>query len=522
MAQWSMIILRNCNIVQFFQLFGVMLHTIICISMLLLLTMRGKVMAYVIFPFFFFVWAIPTCARLIVGHCLYSELITGMLETDWNEASGFITPMTIICFLIGIVVCFGIAYLCRHYFKWLKALPGKVVWSVTVVYVGVSMLVVTLLATYYPKSLIPILFAPSEAKGEEREQLIKNQLASMENEYRPQYPYRVLMPFYRQTALLYYIYDYYKVNKLQKSESLKSSLLSDEDIIVVLFIGESYRADHASWNGYARETLPCLTKEQANIINFPFFKSYATTTASSIYGILSDATCSSREAAYTSFVGLLNKHGYDSRLLLCRTTGWYRNPKIHSVLDGQLKNIHMFENTESLLGELENIIEQGGKQLVVIEDGTGHAPYEHESRFSIFGLKDNKDRYDNCLLQTDNLLYSIIQKLKGKNAVMLYSSDHGQSFGEQGCSMHGGALNVVSQRHIFSFVWLSDYYANIHPNKTESMRSNANKLLSHDDIYKSILSLSGIRCEIPTASCGDFTEPLDRPNVTNFSLNEKE
>ena len=410
MAQWTMLILRGGNVVQLLQLCCVLLHTIVCISLLLLLTMRSKMMAYVIFPFVFFVWAIPACVRIIVGHCLYSELITGMLGTDWKEASGFITPLTVVCFVLGIVVCFGIAYICRHYFKWLKALPGKIVWITALGYIGISMLVVAVLAAYYPKSLIPVLFAPSDATGKEREQLIKNQLAGMENEYRPQYPYRVLMPFYRQAALFYYIFDYYDVDKLKKSEDLTSRLICDDDVIVILFIGESYRADHASWNGYIRETLPCLTQEKENIINFPFFKSYATTTASSIYGMLSDATCTNREAIHTSFVGLMNKHGYDSRLLLCRTTGWYRNPKINSVLDDKLKSIRMTEDSESLLDEVENIISQGGKQFILIEDGTGHAPYDHESRFAIFGSSD-KDRYDSCLLQTDELLYRIIQTM---------------------------------------------------------------------------------------------------------------
>ena len=521
MAQWTIFILRDCNAVQLLQLTCVMLHTIICIFLLLLLVIRSKIMAYVVFPFFFFVWAIPTCARLIVGHCLYSELITGALGTNWKEVSGFITPLTVICFLFGVVLCFGISYLCRNCFKWLQSLSGKLVWSIAIGYIGITMIAVSVLATYYPKSLIPILFAPSNAKGEEKVQLVKNQLAGMENEYRPQYPYRVLMPFYRQAALFYYIFDYYNVDKLKKAETLQASLVCDDDIVVVLFIGESYRADHASWNGYFRETLPYLTKEKGNIINFPYFKSYATTTASSIYGMLSDATCNNREARHTSFIGLMNKYGFSSRLLLCRTTGWHRNPKINSVLDGQLKSVYMSDDSESLLGEFENIILKGGKQFILIEDGTGHAPYEHESRFAIFGTKD-KDRYDSCLLQTDELLYRLIQKLKGKKAVMLYSSDHGQSFGEQGCSMHGGALNVVSQRHVFSFVWTSELFEKAHLGQIQAMQNNAKKLLSHDDIYKSILSLSGIYCDVPAEDCGDFTAPLNRPEVTKFSLNEKE
>lgn len=87
--------------------------------------------------------------------------------------------------------------------------------------------------------------------------------------------------------------------------------------------------------------------------------------------------------------------------------------------------------------------------------------------------------------------------------------------------MHGGALGVLKQRHVFSFVWYSDAYATAHPDKIAAMRDNAYKLLSHDDIYLSILSLAGIECELPTPDCGDFTKLLNRPPVADFSLGKE-
>ena len=161
----------------------------------------------------------------------------------------------------------------------------------------------------------------------------------------------------------------------------------------------------------------------------------------------------------------------------------------------------------------------GGLRFVMVEDGTGHAPYDHEPHFARFGT-DTIDMYDNCLLQTDDVLNRIVQQLKDKKAVLLYCSDHGQSFGEQGCYMHGGALGVLTQRHVFSFVWYSDKYAAAHPDKINAMRANAEKPLSHDDIYLSLLSLAGIECTLPRTECGDFTKPLTRPDVSEFELNE--
>ena len=144
----------------------------------------------------------------------------------------------------------------------------------------------------------------------------------------------------------------------------------------------------------------------------------------------------------------------------------------------------------------------------------GGRSVEHEmSIISAVQAMNNidSDKYDNCLLQTDDLLYRLTQVLKDKKAVILYSSDHGQSFGEQGVYMHGGALSVIQQRHVFSFLWYSDAYAQAHPEMIQTVKSNAMRLLSHDDIYSSVLSLSGIECSVPGLENNDFTKALNRP-----------
>ena len=520
MLQWSLQRVSSGNFLMYTQLGLMILHTVVSISFLLLLVIRNKFIAYGIFPLFLFIWIVPAYLRITVGHSLYSELITAALGTNWHELSSQLTIVHLI--LLIVIIASGIvsAYFLRRFFTQLKKLSSKWVWSTSIFYLSCSIAVVPTLAEFAPKWLIPFLCPPLHGSQEDKEWQIENYLTHFENEYKPEYPYRVLMPFYRQFGLFYHIYDYYQTDDMIKAETLTSHLTNSEDLIVVFFIGESYRSDHASWNGYYRETLPQLSTIKNNIINFPFFKSFATTTASSIYGMLTDATTQNRKATHTSFLNITKKHGFTNQLILCRTTQWQHNPQINKALDASLASITTCIDTPDIISKIKETTSIQGKHFIVIEDGTGHAGYDHEPQFSQFG-NEGIDRFNNSLLQVDDLLFRISETLKGKNAVILYSSDHGESFGEQGCHMHGGSLNIIKQRHVFSFVWYSDIYASKHQDIIHNIRNNANKLLSHDDIYRSILSMSDIECHIPTPNCYDFTKPLDRPDVTAFSINEK-
>ena len=520
MAMWSVSCIKSCQMVHWGQFLLMLTHTVISIAMLLLLVVRSRVVAWGVFPVVLFLWSVPVYLHVTMGPCMYSELITGGLETNWKELSALLTFPILVALFVFVLFCSVFAFVMRCYFRKLAQLPGTWVWSVALGYIGFTVALVPFLAECAPRSLLPLLFSPVTGSNAEKEWQKDNLVATMLNETCPAYAYRVLMPYYRQVAFLYYVADYYRVKDVKKSEELVSRLLFEDDVVVVVVIGESYRADHASWNGYDRETLPQLSTLRKNIINFPWFKSFATSTVSSIYGILSDATCRNRQASYTSFLSILLKHGFNHQLLLCRTTRWERNPQIATILDRKLTNLTMCADTAELESRMETIASSGGRQIVLVEDGTGHSPYKHENQFARFGL-ETIDKFDNCLLQTDDVLYRLIAKLKEKKAVLLYSSDHGQSFGEQGCYMHGGALGVEKQRHVFSFVWYSDAYSAAHPDKVAAMRSNAQKLLSHDDIYLSVLSLAGIECKLSTTDCGDFTKTLSRPDIRAFSLGKE-
>ena len=517
MAAWSVACVTGGDILALLRFSIVLVHTVVSIMLLLLLAIRSKVVAYAVLPLVLFFWVVPTYLHVAIGPCAYSELVTGFLGTNWRELSGLLSLPVCLMLLMLAVGSGLLVYSLRTYFSGLGKSSCSWIWWAASGYIGVSTISVPLMAAISPQVMVPLLFGPVQGNAQEKAWQEENLVATMLNETCPAYAYRVLLPYYRQLAFVYYVVDYYRVKDVRKSEELVSQLVSEEDVVVVLVIGESYRSDHASWNGYSRETLPQLSALKDNVVNFPWFKSFATSTVSSIYGMLSDATCQSREAKHTSFLGVMQKHGFSNKLMLCRTTQWERNPQINVILDKKLEELVICADTSEMEAQMEKIATAGGRQIIIVEDGTGHAPYNHEPEFARFG-NESMDKFDNSLLQADDVLYRLVSKLKDKKAVVVYSSDHGQSFGEQGCYMHGGALSVEKQRHVFSFVWYSDLYAAAHPDKVAAMRANARKLLSHDDLYLSILSLAGIKCDLPTQNCGDFTMLLPRPDVEKFTL----
>ena len=517
---WGRACFDGWEILQISRFLLIFAHTFLSIFLLLLLVVRSRVMAYVVLPFAVLTWGGAAYVRLTMGHCLYSEIVIGALETSWREFSDLLDWLTICVGVAVITAGFGLGYVCRCFCRRLAGGSGVRVWGAAILYFVLTIAPVPLLSETCPRALVPLLYKMPTAEGEAREAMIENMIVGMANEDRMEFSYRVLLPFYRQLAFVYYVADYYFVKDFRPAEAFPSHLTCEDDVVVVLFIGESYRAKNASWNGYYRETLPKLSSLRENTVNFPFFKSYATSTISSIYGMISDASCVNRNASYTSFLSIMAKHGFTSSLVLCRTTRWDLNPKIIKLLDNKIGNIVLSEDSSDVIADIEQIASKPGRHVILVEDGTGHAPYHHEACFNRFGNESPQDSYDNALLQTDDLLFGIAEKLKGRKAVMLYCSDHGQSFGEQGLSMHGGPLNIVQQRHVFSFVWYSDSYAMAHQDKINNMQSNANRLLSHDDIYLSILSLAGIKTELPISGGGDFTTPLERPVMQEFELDE--
>ena len=276
--------------------------------------------------------------------------------------------------------------------------------------------------------------------------------------------------------------------------------------IVILYIGEAMRADHSPLNGYHRNTTPGIGSS-ANIINLPNVLSGATQTLKSIYSILTLTSPTTGEPTHGSFIDLLANHQYSQRLLVgANTEGWwYKTPQVAALFHPHLQLYSRPASAEQYADDINKVAEANNSpKFILIEDGAGHMPYRSEHK--TFGEQRDIDKYDNCILDIDARLSAIINALKDRDAILLFTSDHGESFGEEGRYGHAGPMSAMEQRHVFSFIWYSDSYAAKRPEIVKSLKDNAAIFTSHDFIYHTIISMCGIHsdAQIPEQ---DMTRP---------------
>ena len=63
----------------------------------------------------------------------------------------------------------------------------------------------------------------------------------------------------------------------------------------------------------------------------------------------------------------------------------------------------------------------------------------------------------NIIVYTDYFLHNLINKLQSENAIILYTSNHGQSLGYEGHYGHSNA-DRREQRHVLFMIWASNIY----------------------------------------------------------------
>ncbi len=309
--------------------------------------------------------------------------------------------------------------------------------------------------------------------------------------------------------------------------------------IVFLHIGESVRADHASFNGYARETMPCVRREfeAGNVVSFPRCVSFSTSTRLCVLGILTPATVLDPIIRHGSFIPYLNAYGVE-------TLGFFSSmPENGSYYDSALIKITrklrerifsagysdtLHETVASRVAGLE-----GNAFLLYYGEGA-HVPgtaYNRE-KYAVFTpdattFEENERRinaYDNCLIATDAFIGNAIDALRDKNAIYIYVSDHGEMLGEDDYwSRNAECYRRKELRHVLAFVWASERFQKTNPDLWRRLKANHERLavISHDFYYHSILSLFNVRNEFYEETCDLFSSsakafPVEMPDATEF------
>lgn len=289
-----------------------------------------------------------------------------------------------------------------------------------------------------------------------------------------------------------------------------------DSLTVVLIIGESLRASSMQINGYERATTPLLCKER-NVVSMSNIYSDYNLTHLSIPHFMTRSDEKHPDRAYTerSFISLMKRAGY--------TSAWLANQegiksflyfmkecdRLKYVSSGKVSYIYdKWLDTDLLPAYDEELARAEARKLIILhtigshwyynthftDDFEKYKPITDSKILSSNTFEKIRNSYDNTILYSDYFWNKVIKKLRKRNAILIYLSDHGECMGEDGYFIHGSVDN--EPQHLPGcFVWYSDEYASRYPQKIKALRSNKNKRFKSYFLFHSILDAADIKSD---------------------------
>jgi glucan phosphoethanolaminetransferase (alkaline phosphatase superfamily) len=319
---------------------------------------------------------------------------------------------------------------------------------------------------------------------------------------------------------LYYISSRYLSERkevLTERKVLSENVICSEkeNLIVVLVLGESLRADHLGFNGYERNTTPYLSQE--DIISFPNIYSEHTHTNASLPHILTRSDSANLDLANEerSFIDLFKHCGYYTVWLANQESAksyiYFMNECDTLIYANANKSSYVFDKwtDEDLLPFFELFIrKEEGNRFILMHTIGSHwyynshytdefQKYKPVSKSKIIRSNTQEEMinsYDNTVLYTDYFVYEVINRLRNKNAILFYLSDHGETLGEDGIWLH--AVDTPPTHYPACWVWLSPQYKNENPVKYETLQNNKEKKYRTDFLFHTILEAADIQSDV--------------------------
>ncbi len=306
--------------------------------------------------------------------------------------------------------------------------------------------------------------------------------------------------------------------------------------IYILVIGETARYDHFGLNGYYRNTTPLL-EQQKNLIEYDSAFSQANLTSASLPLMVTRATADQPQLAFAekSLPEAFKEAG--------AKVGWITKqapyPFVERIMGScdyaysYAKGIDVDANYDGEMIEQLREYTEDTTQFFVLHSLGCHFRYEQrypkefEQYLPVFGKtfsyslisESNKDKlinaYDNAILYTDYFLNELIEYTDSLNrpAVILYMPDHGESFwdDERKLSLHGSYQVTEYEYHVPLFVWYSDEYYALHPDKVIYLQQNKKTPVSSDVLFYSLLDLAEISSIVDSTRsiCSPFLQRTD-------------
>ncbi|MCB1589529.1 MAG: phosphoethanolamine--lipid A transferase, partial [Xanthomonadales bacterium] len=286
--------------------------------------------------------------------------------------------------------------------------------------------------------------------------------------------------------------------------------------LLVIFVGETVRAQNWGLSGYQRDTTPELRRRE--VVNFDKVTACGTSTEVSLPCMFSvqgrrnyDADAIARS---DSLLRVLDRAGV--------ATLWRDNQTgCKGVCDGL--PFESFLNAddprhcqngrcldEVLLQDLQARVDAvDGSQVIVLHPLGNHGPSyfsRYPDAFERFkpacrtaqltdcSAEEIVNAYDNAILYTDHLLaltIDFLQQQTDRDTGLIFLSDHGESLGERGLYLHGVPYRIAPdvQTQVPLLLWLSPELQAATGVTRECLQRSRAQPISHDVLFSSVLGL---------------------------------
>ena len=309
--------------------------------------------------------------------------------------------------------------------------------------------------------------------------------------------------------------------------------------VVVIVLGESARSANFQLAGYDRPTNPRLSGE-SDLIFFKDVTACRTHTAEAIPCLLTRLGSANLSFPITevSLISIFKRLGFETKWYsmqaaldydICQEAGICLVAIGTSGKQGS-KGQHGGNVDEELLPFLKrSLVERKQDRLLVVLHLLGShavyseryprawAHYQPECKGPAYTCPplDVVNSYDNSIRYTDHVVGEAIEMLRAENAILFFTSDHGESLGELGVYGHGWPTSLApkEQMKVPLAIWASPTFIANRKNEWANLRAAASKAaasksVTHDYFFHTVLGCSGVRSTLLRSDrnlCADDT-----------------
>ena len=471
--------------------------------------LRAIMLFRAIFALYAVLTAIECFLCLFVGSGFTPSILTFLLQTDVGESHGFVHAYLInkrFVLYVGVLLLVCVLVWCLNVLLPREPVPETRLWTVVML-----------------SAIFALVF--------------------------PSYPYTSV------SRLVVSSYGYCQSRYLERdicADTKVRSVQADKQAIV-LVIGEAFSKHHSSLYGYEKRTNPSLEALKATGNLYPFYDVMAPYNKThmmlkellSVHSVDSPMPWSSyplwpqifKEAGYhVSFVS--NQVPFTNRR--ARQSFFFQNKAVEQRCF-DYRNHDMYRYDEGILNELESIssICDNSRELTILHLKGQHiyATYNfpHES-FSVFQPSDYLPHkismdvrqvqevadYDNATLFNDYVVSSIMRWYQGRNALVVYLSDHGEEvhdYREFLGRSHEDDPTPEAIKYQFQvpfMIFMSDSYKQSNPQVVERIIAAQGRKFMSDDLPHMLLGLSGITTDWYDADRDILKADFDTTRVRIF------